>query len=133
MGKGIGVTDIELLSHAPERRTNTFRIAIKVADYENAMNPAVWPFRVGVRRFKPKRFSNNWADQSKQSGGNIQTDQRKNHEGQGQYRHGSRPADRRQHSGGPQYGQGGGAPSAPAFELSTQNRFNGLKDNEQDN
>jgi hypothetical protein len=123
VGKGIGVTD-----------TNTFRIAIKVADYDKAMNPSVWPYFVGVRRFKPKRYSNNWADQSKQSGGNIQTDQRKNHEGQGQYRHGSRPADRHQHSGGFQHGQGcGGAPGAPSFELSTQNRFNGLMDNEQDN
>ena len=28
-GKGINVTDIELISNAPERRTNTFRIAIK--------------------------------------------------------------------------------------------------------
>ena len=53
--KGITVTDIELISNAPERRTNSFRVAIKVADYDKAMKPDVWPYRVGVRRFIPKR------------------------------------------------------------------------------
>ena len=46
--KGVKVTEIELISNAPERRTNTFRVAIKAADYDKAMQPEVWPCRVGV-------------------------------------------------------------------------------------
>ena len=46
--KGVKVTEIQLISNAPERRTNTFRVAIKAADYDKAMQPEVWPCRVGV-------------------------------------------------------------------------------------
>ena len=70
--KGVKVTEIELISNAPERRTNTFRVAIKAADYEKALQPEVWPYRVGVRRYIPKRPKNDWASQSSNSGGNIQ-------------------------------------------------------------
>ena len=126
-GKGINVTDIELISNAPERRTNTFRIAIKAAEYDKAMNPAVWPYRVGVRRFIPRRPKGDWAFQSAQSGGNIHPERR---DGYG-----------RKHGGGARahYGGQGGhhhrrdtapsAPSAEQFHLDTQNRFNGLQDN----
>ena len=152
--KGINVTDIELLSLAPERRTNTFRVAIKVADYDKALNPDVWPYRVGVRRYRPQRTKSNWASQSAQSGGNI-------HAGGEQHRHGQAGgaqyvgqaggAQYGGHAGGAQYGsaqyggQGGpryqrfsrrdqyapSAPSAPGhpqFYLPTENRFNGLQD-----
>ena len=54
--KGVKVTEIELISNAPERRTNNFRVAIKAADYDKAMQPEVCTYRVGVRRFIPKRL-----------------------------------------------------------------------------
>ena len=49
--KGISVTNVELLTQHPEARTNTFEVVIKPADYEKAMNPEVWPYRVGVRHY----------------------------------------------------------------------------------
>ena len=38
------------------------------------MNPEIWPYRVGVRHFKPPRRSQgmSWQHQSQQSGGNVQ-------------------------------------------------------------
>ena len=47
--------EIELLTQHPEARTNTFKITIKPSDYDKAMNPDVWPYRVGVRLFRQKR------------------------------------------------------------------------------
>ena len=55
--KGITVTEIECMTYHPEARTNTFRVAIAVADYEKALNPEVWPYRVAVRPFRPARKS----------------------------------------------------------------------------
>ena len=126
VNKGINVTDIELISKAPERRTNTFRISIKAADYDKAMMPEVWPYRVGVRRFIPRRPKGDWASQSSKAGGNIQTDRRGNeHDGprgtNGHHHHQRR--DSRGH---------GYEPSAPVldeFHVQTHNRFNGLQDN----
>ena len=40
----------------------------------SVLQPEVWPYRVGVRRFIPKRPRNDWASQSANSGGNIQRD-----------------------------------------------------------
>ena len=42
------------LAH-PDARTNTFRVAIAIADYEKALNPEAWPYRVAVRPFRPSR------------------------------------------------------------------------------
>ena len=70
-GKGISVLEIECLSHK-DARTNTFRVKIKAAEYEKAMKPEVWPYRVGVRHYRPKRRTQpSWNDQSAQSGGQI--------------------------------------------------------------
>ena len=97
------------------------------------MNPGVWPYMVGVRRFIPKRPKNDWAAQSAQSGGNIHTEQRE---------HNSRSRDGGAHHGGgvqrgqqhhSRYNRGDqyapNAPSIDQFQLQTQNRFNGLQDN----
>ena len=124
--KGVNVTEIELISNAPERRTNTFRVAIKAADYDKAMNPEVWPYRVGVRRFIPRRPKSDWASQSAQSGGNILSAShgRQYHSlPSGHGNHGSR--NQPQHD----VRVGHGAPSNEQFYLPTQNRFNGLQDN----
>jgi hypothetical protein len=57
--KGINVTEIECMTYHPEARTNTFRVAIAIGDYEKALNPEVWPYRVAVRTFRPsKRIEN---------------------------------------------------------------------------
>ena len=69
--KGIEVVETELLTQHPEARTNTFRIVIKSRGYDKAMNPDVWPYRVGVRIFRPKRTQNSWSNQSGQAGGNV--------------------------------------------------------------
>ena len=106
------------------------------------MKPEVWPYRVGVRRFRPKRLGNNWAAQSAQTGGNVQAGES---QGGPQYSHGGRRQYnqngyyQQQGGGAYQYGHGGGggghgnqyAPSAPVpvFHLQTDNRYSGLKDN----
>ena len=130
MNKGITVTDIELISLAPQRRTNTFRVAIKIADFDKAMDPNVWPYRVGVRRFRPHRpKQGTWASQSAQSGGNVQagsTDQSGPRYGNGaQHQQCGHHAPH--HSGRDQYAQPS-APAAQEFHLETQNRFNGLRE-----
>ena len=62
-----------MISLSPERRTNTFRVAIKIADFDKSMDQNVWPYRVGVRRFRPHRpKQGTWASQSAQSGANVQ-------------------------------------------------------------
>ena len=53
--KGIKVTEIQCLTYHPDARTNTFRVAIAIEDYEKALNPEVWPYRVAVRSFRPPR------------------------------------------------------------------------------
>ena len=83
--KGVEVVEIELLTQFPEAaRTFTYRIAIKPRDYDKAMNPDVWPYRVGVRIYKPKRIQNSWSNQSSQTGGNVDHSQQRQ-QGQGQY------------------------------------------------
>ena len=53
--KGIKVTEIECMTYHPEARTKTFRVAIAIGDYDKALNPEVWPYRVAVRAFRPAR------------------------------------------------------------------------------
>ena len=38
-----------------EVRTLTFRVAVKASEYEAALKPEVWPYRVGVRHYKAPR------------------------------------------------------------------------------
>ena len=54
-GKGIKVEEIECLTSHPDARTKAFRVAIAIADYEKALDPEVWPYRVAVRPFRPAR------------------------------------------------------------------------------
>ena len=77
-GKGIMVVEVEKLTK-PEVvdlvRTITFRVAVKAADYEAALRPECWPYRVGVRHYRaprrPDRADGGWLGQSKHTGGNI--------------------------------------------------------------
>ena len=58
-GKGINAVEVEMLTKKEvieQVRTLTFRVSVKAADYEAALKPEVWPYRVGVRHYKaPKR------------------------------------------------------------------------------
>ena len=62
--KGITVTDVELLTkfYKEESKSYSYRIAIKAADYEKALKPDVWPYRVSIRLYKTKRSQpqQNW-------------------------------------------------------------------------
>jgi hypothetical protein len=80
-GKGINPVEVEMLTKAEvvnEVRTLTFRIAVKPEEYEKALKPEVWPYRVAVRHYKaPKRerTAGSWERQSEQSGGQINLEQ----------------------------------------------------------
>ena len=52
------VTKLTTLATFPGARTNTFKVCIKASDYDKALKPEVWPLRVGVRLFRPKRSDN---------------------------------------------------------------------------
>ena len=72
-GKEVTVIGIEKLTKEDaETRTNTFKVVVKLSDYEKAMKPEVWPYRVGVRHYKPPRRNAqgmSWKQQSQQTGG----------------------------------------------------------------
>ena len=55
-------------------RTLTFRVSVKAADYEAALKPEVWPYRVGVRHYRaPRRTDTSWDGQlGQQGGGDVQ-------------------------------------------------------------
>ena len=111
--KGISVINIEKLTHHPEARTNTFKVVIKLSDYEKAMNPEVWPYRVGVRHYKPLRRNQgmSWNDQAKQAGGGNVGNQGNNQQQNQQHRQ-------------PRYHQNKNRPSP--FNLDLQNRYQAL-------
>ena len=112
--KGISVISIEKLTTHPDARTNTFKVVIKLSDYEKAMNPEVWPYRVGVRHFKPQRRKQgmSWNEQSKQAGGGHVGGQ-----GNGQ----QQPPQQRQH-------HHANAQQRPSpFSLDTNNRYQLLR------
>ena len=77
--KGISVTDVKKLTTFQGARTNTFKVCIKASDYDKALKPEVWPLRVVVRLFRPKRTFDDaptsWAAQSAMSGGNVHAQQ----------------------------------------------------------
>ena len=120
--KGISVTNVELLTQHPEARTNTFKVVIKPADYEKAMNPEVWPYRVGVRHYKaPRRKEGmSWNEQSKQAGGGQHS--------QGGSGNGGNQANNLSHNqqNRQQRNQNQNRPSS--FNLDLQNRYQALAD-----
>ena len=70
--RGLRVTDIELLTkfRIEECRSYTYRVAIKAEDYDKALDPRVWPHRVGIRIFKNKRTQTDLLSQNQQSNRN---------------------------------------------------------------
>ena len=91
--KGLNTVEVEQLTKpevVDQVRTLTFRVAVKASDYETAINPDIWPFRVAVRHYRPPRRTDRpdggWQGQSGRSGGHVNTDQgnsqtRGNHRG----------------------------------------------------
>ena len=67
-------------------RTNTFRVAIAIEDYEKALNPDVWPYRVAVRSFRPSRRDRDQQSMDAQFGrtGGVFQNQQRQHHGQRQ-------------------------------------------------
>ena len=50
-------------------RSKTFKITLKAAQYEAALNPEVWPYRVAVHHYKaPRRQGTTWSEQSHRAG-----------------------------------------------------------------
>ena len=85
-----------------QARTNTFKIKIKAAQYLKAMDPEIWPLRVGVRHYRqPRRDQNkgtSWTEQSAQSGGVMgQQQSQRYHQNSNRYS--------QQFQGPPQYNQ----------------------------
>ena len=107
--KGLNTVAIEKLTQHPDARTNTFKITVKPADYENALNPNIWPYRVAIRHFKPKRFQpqNSWQQQSQQTDGLVQD--------KPQHQHCQQQQNQQQQN-----------QRRPSFQLHLNNRFNGL-------
>ena len=76
--KGINPVEVEQLTKpevVPQVRTLTFRVAVKAGEYEAALKPEIWPYRVGVRHYRPARRSDRpeagWQGQSGRTGGHV--------------------------------------------------------------
>ena len=74
-GKGINAVEVVMLTKpevVDQVRTLTFRVAVKPEEYEAALKPEVWPYRVGVRHFRaPRRVESSWQGQAERAGGLV--------------------------------------------------------------
>ena len=89
IAKGIKPVKVECLTKTElitdqKVRSKTMKVTVRACQHEEAMNPEVWPFRVGVRHFRaPKRSrqgadDSSWANQSSQAGGRLEERSRNN-------------------------------------------------------
>ena len=53
--QGIKIINCELLTSWSEARSNTFKLTVKANQTETALCESVWPFGVGVRRFRQQK------------------------------------------------------------------------------
>jgi hypothetical protein len=138
--KGIDVLEIVKLTTFEQARTNSFKIKIKAAQYNKAMNPEIWPLRVGVRHYRqPRREQNrgsSWAEQSAQSGGVLgqqhpqryhQNSNRQSQQFQGPSQYNQQAQYPQQYQGPPQYPQQPLPQYQPVYQAMTavpvHNRF----------
>ena len=74
-GKGIDAVLVETLTRQEvldQVRTKTFKITVKASQYEAALKPEVWPYRVAVRHYRaPRRQDTTWSGQSERAGGLV--------------------------------------------------------------
>ena len=81
--KGINVLEITKLTTFEHARTNTFKIKIQAAQYNEAMKPENWPLRVGVRHYRqPRNTGSSWSEQAGRPGGFINQHQQSGHQHQ---------------------------------------------------
>ena len=81
--KGINTVAVETLTKQEvldKVRTKTFKVTVKAAEYEAALKPEVWPYRVAVRHYKaPRRQDTTWSGQAGRAGGVIDHGQQHSH------------------------------------------------------
>ena len=74
-GRGIEAVAVETLTKdeiLSQVRTKTFKVTVKPSQYEAALKPEVWPYRVAVRHYRaPRRQDTRWGDQSGKAGGQV--------------------------------------------------------------
>ena len=76
--KGLDIVSCELLTNNVEQcRTLSFKVTIKAEDFERAKNPAIWPYRVVVRKFVHfrRKVADEFASEQQQVRGVRQLDQ----------------------------------------------------------
>ena len=92
--KGISVVKVESLTKSElitegKVRSQTMKVTVKATHHEKAMDPSMWPYRVGVRHYRaPQRprqgaGDGSWASQSAQSGGRLEEGQTQGARGRG--------------------------------------------------
>ena len=83
ISKGIKPVKVECLTKTElivdqKVRSKTMKVTVRACQHKEAMNPEVWPFRVGVRHFRAPQRSRqvegdgSWASQSAQAGGRLE-------------------------------------------------------------
>ena len=73
--KGLDIVSCELLTNNVEQcRTLSFKVTIKAEDFERAKNPAIWPYRVVVRKFV--HFRRKVADEFASASASVQQQMR---------------------------------------------------------
>ena len=76
--KGINAVEVTMLTRTDiieQVRTLTFRVVVQADQYEAALRPEVWPYRVGVRHYRaPRRdrTENTWQGQAEKTGGLVE-------------------------------------------------------------
>ena len=122
VAKGIDVVNVECLTKQElldenKVRCKTMKVTVKAAQHDLAMNPDLWPLRVGVRHFRaPSSRSangNSWASQSSQSGGIGKSSQSGGK--------GKSPGENKNHQH--KKNHAGNARESPASSISVQNKF----------
>ena len=75
IAKGINVKDVKLLTKTEllsgnKVRSKTMQVTVKAGDHEKAMNPDLWPMRVGVRYYRapPRRSAPGVGEQGVEAG-----------------------------------------------------------------
>ena len=90
--KGITVKEVKLLTKielitSGTVRSKSMKVTVTAAEHEKAMNPDVWPYRVGVRYYKadrPRKSNPEGEGSSAEDGGLQERDQRDHHDRDGQ-------------------------------------------------
>ena len=130
--KGVNAVAVETLTKDEALvnvRTKTFKVTVTAAQYEKALQPESWPYRVGVRHFRaPRRPETSWQAQSGRAGGLVDRDAQGGghagippHQRSGSQLHGG--GDHVQGGGGPQQGDNGQYSEGRQYPVGHPNRY----------